>query len=138
METKEPGAKSRGLIVVVDDEPYALRAMSYLLTRQGYDVETASNGQIGLDHIRALKPRIVLLDIMMPVMDGYEVCRRIREDPALEGTYIIMLSAKGQDVDRERGLADGADEYMTKPFSPREIAERLKQLSEGFELDGSA
>lgn len=136
MEAKETD-KMRGPIVVVDDEPYALRAMSYLLGRQGYEVETASNGQIGLDRIRELKPPVVLLDIMMPVMDGYEVCRRIRSDPDLKGIYIIMLSAKGQDVDRERGLEDGANEYMTKPFSPREVADRLNRLFESFEHGAS-
>lgn len=119
------------LILVIDDEPYILRSLSYLLTREGYPVETASNGEEGLARVRTLRPPLVFLDIMMPRMDGYEVCEQIKQDPALAGTYVIMLSAKGQQIDRERGLLGGADEYMTKPFSPREIAKRIRELLEG-------
>jgi DNA-binding response OmpR family regulator len=118
------------LILVIDDEPYILRSLSYLLTREGYPVETASNGEEGLARVRTLRPPLVFLDIMMPRMDGYEVCEQIKQDPALAGTYVIMLSAKGQQIDRERGLLGGADEYMTKPFSPREIARRVRELLE--------
>ena len=118
------------MILVIDDEPYILRSLSYLLTREGYPVETASNGEEGLARVRSLRPPLVFLDIMMPRMDGYEVCEQIKQDPALAGTYVIMLSAKGQQIDRERGLLGGADEYMTKPFSPREIARRVRELLE--------
>ncbi len=124
---------SRRPIVVIDDEPNALRAMSYLLSREGYEVETAPNGEIGLERVRALKPQIVLLDIMMPVMDGYEVCRHIREDPDIKGTYVIMLSAKGQAMDKEQGLIEGADEYLTKPFSLREVADHIAELFARFD-----
>src|SRR5579859_8158390 len=115
-------------ILLIDDEPFILRSLSYLLTREGYAVETANNGAEGLDRVRAVQPPIVFLDIMMPRMDGYEVCEQIKQDPRLTETYVIMLSAKGQQIDRERGLLGGADEYMTKPFSPREIAQRLRTL----------
>ena len=115
-------------ILVIDDEPYILRALSYLLTREGYQVETASNGEEGLARVRELRPPLVFLDIMMPRMNGYEVCEQIKRDPSLAGTYVIMLSAKGQQVDRERGLLGGADDYMTKPFSPREVAEHVRSL----------
>ena len=115
-------------IVIIDDEPFILRSLSYLLTREGFAVETAGNGEEGLEKIRALHPRLVFLDIMMPRMNGYEVCQHVREDADLAGTYVIMLSAKGQQIDRERGLSGGADEYMTKPFSPREVAERVRAL----------
>lgn len=115
-------------ILVIDDEPYILRALSYLLAREGYKVETASNGADGLARVRELRPPLVFLDIMMPRMNGYEVCEQIKQDPALTGTHVIMLSAKGQQVDRERGLLGGADEYMTKPFSPREVAEHVRNL----------
>jgi DNA-binding response OmpR family regulator len=118
------------LILVIDDEPYILRSLSYLLTREGYSVQTANNGEEGLARVRFLRPPLVFLDIMMPRMDGYEVCEQIKQDPALAGTYVIMLSAKGQQIDRERGLLGGADEYMTKPFSPREIAKRVRELLE--------
>src|SRR5438477_71599 len=120
--------QARGPILLVDDEPYILRSLSYLLTREGYAVETASNGEEGLERLRMVHPPLVFLDIMMPRMNGYEVCEQIKQDPALASTYVIMLSAKGQQVDRERGLLGGADEYMTKPFSPREVAEHVHGL----------
>jgi DNA-binding response OmpR family regulator len=115
-------------ILVIDDEPYILRSLSYLLTREGYEVETAANGEEGLARLRELRPPLVFLDIMMPRMNGYEVCEQIKQDPALADTYVIMLSAKGQQIDRERGMLGGADEYMTKPFSPREVAQRVHTL----------
>ena len=120
--------RCRGPILLVDDEPYILRSLSYLLTREGFEVETASNGEEGLRRLRQLRPPLVFLDIMMPHMNGYEVCEEIKQDPALAETYVIMLSAKGQQIDMERGLLGGADEYMTKPFSPREIARRVHEL----------
>jgi len=115
-------------VLVVDDEPYILRSLRYLLAREGWDVETASDGEEGLARVRALRPRLVFLDIMMPRMSGYEVCEQIKQDPELAGTYVIMLSARGQQSDRERGFLGGADEYMTKPFSPREVAARVRAV----------
>ena len=117
-----------GPILVIDDEPYILRSLSYLLTREGYTVETATNGEEGLKRVRSLQPPLVFLDIMMPNMNGYEVCEQVKADPSLAGTYVIMLSAKGQQIDRERGLLGGADEYMTKPFSPRDVAQRVRTI----------
>jgi len=117
-----------GPILVIDDEPYILRSLSYLLTREGYTVETATNGEDGLKRVRSLQPPLVFLDIMMPNMNGYEVCEQVKADPSLAGTYVIMLSAKGQQIDRERGLLGGADEYMTKPFSPRDVAQRVRTI----------
>lgn len=118
----------QGPILVIDDEPYILRSLSYLLTREGYQVETATNGEEGLARVRSLQPPLVFLDIMMPNMNGYEVCEQVKQDPSLAGTYVIMLSAKGQQIDRERGLLGGADEYMTKPFSPRDVAQRVRTI----------
>ncbi|MGH2457318.1 MAG: response regulator transcription factor, partial [Chloroflexota bacterium] len=117
-----------GPILVVDDEPYILRALSYLLTREGYQVIVADNGEDGLARAREIRPPLVFLDIMMPRLNGYDVCEQIKRDPSLAGTYVIMLSAKGQRDDREEGLQRGADEYVTKPFSPREIAHRVRAL----------
>ena len=117
-----------GPILVVDDEPYILRSLTYLLTREGYAVETATNGEDGLARVRALRPPLIFLDIMMPTVNGYQVCEQIKADASLAGTYVILLSAKGQQVDRERGLQGGADEYMTKPFSPREVAQRVRDI----------
>jgi len=117
-----------GPILVVDDEPYILRSLTYLLTRAGYAVETATNGEDGLARVRELRPPLIFLDIMMPNVNGYQVCEQIKADSSLAGTYVILLSAKGQQVDRERGLQGGADEYMTKPFSPREVAQRVRDI----------
>lgn len=128
MSNQEEAPSARASIVVIDDEPYILRSLSYLLTREGYTVETAKNGEEGLALIGTLRPPVVFLDIMMPVMDGYEVCERIKQDPLLANTYVIMLSAKGQQIDRERAFLGGADEYMAKPFSPREVAARVRTL----------
>src|SRR5436305_6214014 len=88
----------RGPILLVDDEPYILRSLSYLLTREGYEVETASNGEEGLARLRQLHPPRVFLDIMMPRMNDYEVCDERKQDPALATTYVIMLSATGQQM----------------------------------------
>lgn len=117
-----------GPILLIDDEPYIIRALSFLLTREGYTVMIADNGEDGLERIRESHPPLVFLDIMMPRMNGYEVCKQIRKDPALANIYVIMLSAKGQRDDREDGLLSGADEYVTKPFSPREIAQKVRTL----------
>src|SRR5579864_9777526 len=88
-----------GTILVIDDEPYILRSLSYLLQREGYTVETATNGEEGLQRVRSLRPPLVFLDIMMPHMNGYEVCEQVKQDASLENTYVIMLSAKGQQID---------------------------------------
>jgi two-component system alkaline phosphatase synthesis response regulator PhoP len=135
MTSETPGPQEHSRILLVDDEPYILRSLSYLLTREGYAVTTASNGEEGLARVREARPRLVFLDIMMPRMNGYEVCEQIKQDPATADTYVIMLSAKGQQIDRERGLLGGADEYMTKPFSPREVAQRVREI---FALDYAA
>lgn len=119
-------------VLVVDDEPSIVISLEYLLTQAGYEVHTASDGQQALDAASALRPRLVLLDVMMPVMNGFEVCRRIRDDPALAGTRILMLTAKGRDVEISQGLGLGADAYITKPFATRELmaaVARLMQLS---------
>src|SRR5262245_32740741 len=117
-----------GPILVVDDEPYIIRSLSYVLEREGYWVETARNGEEALHKIRDLHPCLVFLDVMMPVKNGYQVCAEVREDPEIANTHIIMLSAKGQQVDRERGLLGGTDEYITKPFSPREIIALVRAI----------
>jgi two-component system, OmpR family, alkaline phosphatase synthesis response regulator PhoP len=135
MTSEIPGPQEHSRILLVDDEPYILRSLSYLLTREGYAVTTASNGEEGLARVREARPRLVFLDIMMPRMNGYEVCEQIKQDPATADIYVIMLSAKGQQIDRERGLLGGADEYMTKPFSPREVAQRVREI---FALDYAA
>jgi len=126
--TAQSASREQPPILIVDDEPYILRSLRYLLAREGYDVETASDGEEGLARVREVRPRIVFLDIMMPRMSGYEVCEQIKADPLLAETYVIMLSARGQQSDRERGFLGGADDYMTKPFSPREVAAKVRAI----------
>lgn len=119
---------AKGPILVIDDEPYILRALSFMLEREGYRVETAANGEDGLAKLRKVNPPLVILDVMLPRLSGYEVCEELRKDPAHAGTYVIMLSAKGQAIDRQRGLLGGADEYLTKPFSPQQLTRRVHGL----------
>lgn len=103
-------------ILVVDDEPNIVIALEYLLQREGYEVQKAYNGQQALDCMENWTPDIVVLDVMMPGMNGFEVARRLREIPALEQTKIIFLTAKGTQRDKESGYASGAEYYMIKPF----------------------
>jgi len=115
-------------ILIVDDEPFILKSLSFVLTKEGFRIETATNGLEAMEKIRREKPDIVFLDIMMPKMNGMEVCRWIRDDPLLRNIYVIILTAKGQEMDRERGFSIGADEYMTKPFSPSSVVQRIKEI----------
>jgi CheY-like chemotaxis protein len=108
-------------ILVVDDEPTIVRLMEFILARQGHEMLVAVNGQEALEHIRAHAPDLVLLDIMMPRIDGYEVARALRADPATADLPIIMLSAKAQEEDIRKGVEVGVDEYITKPFSPEHL-----------------
>ena len=115
-------------ILVIEDDPSSLRLTHYLLEHKGYQVLTATNGLDGLRKARREKPDLVILDIMLPGMDGYEICHHLRADPETAPMPILMLSAKAREVDRETGLKVGADEYMTKPASPSEIIARIEGL----------
>lgn len=115
-------------ILLVDDEPNILRALGYVLSKEGFRVETASSGEEALLQARKLSPLVIFLDIMMPGINGLEVCERLRGDRTIPRAHIIMLSARGQKLDVEKGLATGADEYMVKPFSPREVTQHLREL----------
>ena len=121
-------------ILVVDDEPTIVRLMEFILARQGHEMLVAVNGQEALDKVRLHAPDLVLLDIMMPRIDGYEVARTLRADPASAGLPIVMLSAKAQEEDIRKGMDVGVDEYITKPFSPehlvRVVADHLKRLAQ--------
>jgi two-component system alkaline phosphatase synthesis response regulator PhoP len=112
-------------ILVVDDEPHILELVRYNLLQEGYDVTTAGNGETALDKVRSERPDLVVLDIMLPGLDGLEVCRRLRKDTAIP---IIMLTAKGGELERVVGLEIGADDYVTKPFSPRELVARVRAV----------
>ena len=115
-------------ILIADDEPSIVVALEYLLQRSGYEVYLARNGEEALGQIEARLPDLVLLDVMMPLRSGYEVCRRIREQPEWQHIKIVMLSAKGRDAEVAKGLASGADAYVTKPFSTRELVATIKKL----------
>ena len=115
----------RDKILIVDDEPHVLCSLGFVLKRAGYEVLHARTGTEALAVIDQQRPALVFLDVMLPGADGHEVCRRVRADPELAGTHVIMLTAKGQPADRQRALAAGADDYMTKPFSPSRALERV-------------
>jgi len=115
-------------ILVVDDEPHAIRALTFILKKEGYDVYSALNGEEAMARVRESKPDLMFLDVMMPRKNGFEVCQEIKDDPGLSDIYIIMLTAKGQEKDREKGLSLGADEFITKPFSLTDIVARVREL----------
>ncbi len=115
-------------VLVVDDEPNIVMSLEFLMRRAGFEVEVARNGREALEALDGPPPDLLLLDVMMPEFDGYEVCGRIRARADWNGTRIIMLTARGRDVERERGLALGADAYVTKPFSTRDLVEQVKGM----------
>jgi phosphate regulon transcriptional regulator PhoB len=115
-------------ILIVDDEPDIVELVTYNLKKDGFRVATASDGEEALHKIRKDKFDLVVLDLMLPGIQGVEICRIIRNDPKTAGTPIIMLTAKGEEVDRVIGLESGADDYMTKPFSARELIARIKAV----------
>ncbi|MFG0317938.1 MAG: response regulator transcription factor [Planctomycetota bacterium JB042] len=118
-------------VLVVDDEPFILRSLTFVLRKEGFEVSEAMNGEEAMEKIRAEKPGLVLLDVMMPKKNGYEVLSEVKSDDDLKSTYIIMLTAKGQESDRVKGLSLGVNEYMTKPFSPMKIVERARAVLNG-------
>ena len=115
-------------ILVVDDEPPILELVRYTLEDEQIRVLEAADGLQALEAALAARPDLILLDVQMPRLDGFEVCRRLRADPSFAGTRIVMLTAAGQDADRARGLAAGADEYLTKPFSPLALFTLVRSL----------
>jgi DNA-binding response OmpR family regulator len=115
-------------ILIADDEPNIVAALEFLLQRNGYEVHVARNGEEALKLVADCNPDLVLLDVMMPVRSGYEVCTRIRERADWRHIKIIMLSAKGRDAEVNKGLSIGADLYVTKPFSTRELMGKIKEL----------
>ena len=115
-------------ILIADDNENIRDALTYLLEDEGYELLLAKDGADTLRKVRERKPDILFLDIMMPEINGYDVCRTIKNDPDLKSIYVIMLTAKGQVAEQERGKEVGADEYIVKPFSPMEILARVKSL----------
>ena len=115
-------------VLVADDEPNIVISLEYLLKREGYTVIVARDGQEALDAIELERPDLVLLDVMMPKKTGFEVCQAVRASEALQTTKILMLTAKGRDTDVAKGLALGADAYMTKPFATRELVQKVAHM----------
>lgn len=122
-------------VLIVDDEPNIVLSLQFLMKKAGFDVRTARDGEEALAEIARDAPDLVLLDVMMPKRDGFDVCQTVRANPAWQGIRIVLLTAKGRDVEREKGLALGADDYVTKPFSTRDVLARLEKLVPS--LDGS-
>ena len=115
-------------ILIVDDEAYIVTSLEYVMQSAGFEVAVAYDGEEALQKVAETVPALVILDLMMPKLDGFEVCRKIRENPLWKGIRIIILTAKGRDVERKKGMSLGADDYMTKPFSTRDILNRVKEL----------
>lgn len=118
-------------ILIADDEQNIVISLEFLMKREGFEVAIANDGEEAVQRIRADKPDLVLLDVMMPKKSGFEVCQEIKADPALASVRILMLTAKGRDTEVAKGLALGADAYMTKPFSTKELVEKVRSLLEG-------
>lgn len=127
-DNRPPTFRVKPRILVVDDEPDALELIGFNLRNAGFDISTADDGDKALKFARELQPDLILLDVMLPEVDGLEVCKIIRRDPVTAGIPIIMLTAKAAEVDRVLGLELGADDYVTKPFSPRELVLRVKNM----------
>ena len=117
-------------ILIVDDEPHLVRSLSFILAKEGYDVVNAGDGEEALQKVSEQKPDLMFLDIMMPKMNGYEVCETLRKIPELKDIYIIILSAKGWEIDKAKALSVGADEFMSKPFSPLDVVSKVKKALE--------
>lgn len=115
-------------ILIADDEPNIVVSLEFLMKREGFEVSTATDGEAVLAALAASTPDLVLLDIMLPKMNGFEVCQRMRADPRWSGVKVLMLSAKGRDTDVAKGLALGADAYVTKPFSTKDLVVQVRQL----------
>ena len=115
-------------VLIADDEPNIVTSLVFLLTRGGYEVEVARNGDEALALVESFRPDLVLLDVMMPRRSGYDVCQKMRERPEWAHVKIMMLSAKGREAEVSKGLSLGADAYVTKPFSNRELMAQVAQL----------
>lgn len=112
-------------VLIVDDDPNLVRALTFVLRKEGYVTDTATDGEEAINKTRQHKPDLIFLDVMMPKKNGYEVCQELKNDPYLDDIYIIMLTAKGQDMDRRKARNCGADEFITKPFSPATIVNKV-------------
>ena len=115
-------------ILIADDEPNIVISLEFLMQQAGYDVRSAADGDEAMRAMTSFKPDLVLLDVMLPLCDGFQICQKIRDDPELRHAKIVMLTAKGRDVEVAKGIALGADLYMTKPFATRELIAAVRKL----------
>jgi two-component system, OmpR family, alkaline phosphatase synthesis response regulator PhoP len=115
-------------VLIADDEPNIVVSLEYLLEKNGYVVKVARNGEEALTCVEQFRPDLILLDVMLPLKNGFEVCQKIRQTPEWQDTRIIMLTAKGRDTEVSKGLALGADAYITKPFSTKGLVAEVRKL----------
>jgi DNA-binding response OmpR family regulator len=115
-------------VLIVDDEANIVISLEFLMEQAGYEIRIAQNGQEAMEAVENFQPDLILLDVMMPKINGFDVCRRIREDPARKNVKIVMLTAKGREVEVTKGLALGADAYITKPFSTKELMAEVRRM----------
>jgi DNA-binding response OmpR family regulator len=115
-------------ILIADDEPNIVVSLEYLMKREGFEVDIATDGEAALGAVASFRPDLILLDIMLPKKDGFEVCQQIRANPEWRGVKVVMLTAKGRDTEVTKGLALGADAYVTKPFSTKDLLAQVRKL----------
>ena len=115
-------------VLIADDEPNIVVSLEFLMKQRGYNVRVVANGEDALHAVGEFRPDLILLDVMMPRMNGYDVCQKVRENPAWQHIRIIMLSAKGRDVEMDKGIAVGADAYVTKPFSTKDLIAKVAEM----------
>lgn len=130
LDEKKVEKNGTAQILIVDDEPNILVPLEFLIKQQGYKVEKALNGNEALEKMQQCHPDLVVLDVMMPGMDGFEVARKIRQDPRFNNTHIIFLTAKGAPADRLAGYANGGEIYLTKPFDNDDLIHTVKEIIE--------
>lgn len=118
----------KGKILVVDDEVYILHILDFSLGAEGFEVLTANNGELAVERAKQERPDLIVLDIMMPVLDGYETLKRLKGDSHTKDIPVILLTAKGRDVDKRMGFEVGATDYIVKPFSPSRLIERISEI----------
>jgi DNA-binding response OmpR family regulator len=115
-------------VLIADDESNIVMSLQFLMEAAGYEVRTVADGEAALQVLPEFRPDLVLLDVMMPKKNGYEICQAMRDLPALRGTKVVMLTAKGREIDAEKGLALGADAYVTKPFATKDLVAKVKAM----------
>jgi two-component system, OmpR family, phosphate regulon response regulator PhoB len=127
----EAGASRQALVLVVEDEDNIAMALDFLMTREGYRHDRVASGADALPRIRGTRPNLVLLDVMLPDVSGYDICRSIRQDPALADVKVLMMTARGSAIERRRGMELGADGFISKPFELTELRHEVRRLLAG-------